>query len=299
MIVCDESYFPSLEAISKLHYAPEGEFVKDHSFVYHNGLFHLFSISGPAGTTWQDSGSEERFSHSISSDLVNWEFTEHVLAINWYGKEDKSKIWAPFVIEHNGVFHIFYSGISYNEPRKSPGDYTIRTCHAVSKDLKTWEKRPAVPPPPEGIVECQDAHVYHDAETGKFYLYCIGGSNRVTGVIVRTSTDLETWRPAKVCFRIRLEDMPYRSTHPTESPFVLKHEGNLFLLLNDGYAVGNEPDGGFTGFRPYGQRLPGFACEVLRFGNRYLRSAVHGSRGYYRLVMCEMQIEGLDIRFIT
>jgi sucrose-6-phosphate hydrolase SacC (GH32 family) len=298
MIQRETANCPATEDFASLHYAPQGEFVKDHSFVFHEGVYHLFSISGTAGTTWRDPGSEERFSHSISEDLVKWEHVGHVLCKGWHGEEDRDKIWAPFVMEHDGLFHMFYTGICYREPGNPNGGYGKRMCHAVSRDLANWEKRPTLPPPPEGISEAQDAHVYHDPETARFYLYCIGGDGS-PGVLVRTSDDLETWSPGRLCFRIRMEDISYRSTYPTESPFVMRHGRYVFLLLNDGYAVSDKPDGGFTGFRPYGQRLPGFACEVLQFGSRYLRSAVHGPKGYYRLVMCEMEIAGLEIRLLT
>jgi hypothetical protein len=39
-------------------YAPPGEYVKDHTFVYHEGWWHFYSISGTAEYAWAYTGCE-------------------------------------------------------------------------------------------------------------------------------------------------------------------------------------------------------------------------------------------------
>ena len=110
--------------------------MKDHTFVYHDGWWHLYSISGTAGYCHAFTGNEETFSWSVSKDLVDWEFLgvcarfplrsakqvyptnesltvmKHPLGGKWYrsgcfGARDRWKLsfteieWVP-----DGAFHI-------------------------------------------------------------------------------------------------------------------------------------------------------------------------------------------------
>ena len=93
-------------------YAPPGEYMKDHSFVYHDGWWHLFNISGTAGYYHGYNGNEETIAWSISRDLVAWEFRGHVLhASQWPGYFDQHEIWAPFCMKAPDGFYMFYTGI--------------------------------------------------------------------------------------------------------------------------------------------------------------------------------------------
>lgn len=53
-------------------YAPCSEYIKDHSFIFHDGWYHLFSISGTEGFYHGYTGNEETISWSISIDLIHW-----------------------------------------------------------------------------------------------------------------------------------------------------------------------------------------------------------------------------------
>ena len=52
-----------------------------------------------------------------------------------HGECDGDGIWTGSVIEHEGIFHFFYTG--YNRQSTSP--QTI--CKATSKDMKIWDKK--------------------------------------------------------------------------------------------------------------------------------------------------------------
>lgn len=93
-------------------YAPRGEYIKDHTLLYHDGWYHLFSISGTEGYYHGYTGNEETFSWSISKDLVNWEMRGHVLhASQREGAFDQRQVWAPFCTKTNDGFYMFYTGI--------------------------------------------------------------------------------------------------------------------------------------------------------------------------------------------
>ena len=94
---CESTSMPDPTQCS---YAPPGEYMKDHSFVYHDGWWHLFNISGTAGYYHGYNGNEETVAWSISRDLVEWEFRGHVLhASQWPGFFDQHEIWAPFCMK--------------------------------------------------------------------------------------------------------------------------------------------------------------------------------------------------------
>ena len=94
------------------NYAPPGEYMKDHSFIYHDGWYHLYNISGTAGYYHGYTGNEETVAWSISKDLVNWEFRGHVLhSSHREGTFDQHEVWAPFVLKADDGFYMFYSGI--------------------------------------------------------------------------------------------------------------------------------------------------------------------------------------------
>ena len=159
-------------------------------------------------------------------------------------------------------------------------------CLATSRDLAHWEKHSASEPVCGGWG--QDPHVLNDEDRGRFYLY----STSKDAVIVRESEDLLDWTRPRTCLRCSLQDVPWATAYPVEAPFVLKHEGVYFLLLHDGYATCGHPVDGWSGVRPYRGRMPGFAGEVIRIGDRYIRTGVAGNRDYYRLRMQEIAFEG-------
>ena len=93
-------------------YAPLGEYVLDHSILFHDGWYHLFAISGTEGYFHGYNGNEETVSWSISRDLVDWEMRGHILhASQRKGTFDQHEIWAPFCLKAYNKFYMFYTGI--------------------------------------------------------------------------------------------------------------------------------------------------------------------------------------------
>ncbi|MEO5617633.1 MAG: family 43 glycosylhydrolase [Candidatus Eisenbacteria bacterium] len=107
---------------------------KDFSIVKRNGLYHLFYIRNnstlPFGSTQKDLG------HATSADMYFW--TQHPPVLSTRpGFFDNSHVWAPSIVERDGVYYMFYTGVA-----DSAGLHALdqRTGLASSTDLFTWNR---------------------------------------------------------------------------------------------------------------------------------------------------------------
>lgn len=288
-------------------YAPPGEYMKDHSLVHYDGWWHLFSISGTAGYCHAYTGNEETISWSISKDLVNWEFRGHVLhASQRKGHFDQHEIWAPYVIQEQGKFYMFYTGIIH--PRRFMSYQKIGHQHkfdftghketqglAISEDLTSWEK---VSPIDTGLgVPGRDAHVVYDEEQKRWLLYSTGQKVHDFGeAYVSQSKNLVDWEFIGVCARFpMMENIPYT---PTESLTVMRHpiNGKWIMLGNWHYAVSDNPeDFSVHEVRKYdftfNDSKPdiGFAGEIVQHEGRWYRSGVIGMNDHWLLGFTEIE----------
>ncbi len=165
---------------------------------YHDGTYHIFSLTPPQGTTVYPARLRTTWSHTVSKDLVNWEELPTAL----YPSDDEtapdaSGIWTGAVIYGEGKYHIFYTGYSL----KCTYQQTI--CHAVSDDSITWEKDPDNPVviPKVDLYEpldWRDPYVFYNEEEKKYWMLLSGRKNtgpvtRRGCVILYTSDDLNSW----------------------------------------------------------------------------------------------------------
>lgn len=307
-------------------YAPCGEYIKDHSFVFHDGWYHLFSISGVRGYYHGYSGNEETVSWSISKDLVEWEFRGHVLhATQRQGAFDQHEVWAPFCYQANGQFYMFYTGVihpvrpmeyrrlGHDHPWVSRGHRETQGL-AVSSDLTYWDK---VSDFGKGLgVPGRDSFITYDDSRGKWLIYSTLG---VLQVHVAESSDLMRWTPLGLCAEFpRLtvkgslgrtaEDMQPMSHNLAESLTVMKHplNGKWILLANWHYILSDDPlrfDG--SAAREYDRDWNGkpadmgFACEIVQHNGKWYRSGTMGRRDYWRLGFTEIEwVEGGAFRVV-
>jgi beta-fructofuranosidase len=136
------------------------------------------------------------------------------------------------VIEHQGVFHFFYTG--YNRQSASP--QTI--CKATSTDMKSWDKsggNPLISPDPRWYetVDWRDPYVYRDEEAGCFKMLISarlkeGPQFRRGCVAVATSDDLEKWEVGPPLASSML-------THCPECPEIFKL-GDWWYLIESRYS---------------------------------------------------------------
>jgi hypothetical protein len=124
---------------------PIGYRAKDFAFIRHEGLYHLFytrrNVSVPPDSTEKDLG------HAVSADLISWTHLAPVLPArpdNW----DNRHIWAPHIVESDGIFYMFYTGVN-----QTPGvfQYHQRIGLATSTDLLNWNRLD------EPVFSCEDA----------------------------------------------------------------------------------------------------------------------------------------------
>ena len=114
------------------------------------------------------------------------------------GTPDKSACWTGSVIEHRGLFHLFYTGGNFDE---KTGWQTV--CHATSEDLIHWDKNPANP-----ILRAddrwyepndwRDPFVYWSERDDRFHMLITarsktGWPQRRGCLALATSGDLSSW----------------------------------------------------------------------------------------------------------
>ncbi len=179
-------------------YAPKrGAAAGDTMPFYHDGKWHLFFSQPPVGAWEYVERARVSTAYLQSDDLVNWKVMPDAFGPGAHGDCDGDGIWTGSVIEHEGVFHFFYTG--YNRQSASP--QTI--CKATSTDMKTWDKsggNPLISPDPQWYetVDWRDPFVYRDEEAGCFKMLISarlkeGPQFRRGCVAVATSDDLDHW----------------------------------------------------------------------------------------------------------
>ena len=270
------------------YFAEPGGALIDHSFVIEDGKIHVFYNRGYIGYDWP-----ERFvdsiGHAVSEDLIHWDIKPPVLTAQKGGHDDY-QVWSPGVVEHDGCYWMFYTGVNYNIAQAP--------CLAKSKDLYHWERSGSSPLfipgewcpwSPDKWSDGRDGMVFAD-DDGTFYMYycssCImeDGSG-ATAMGIASSRDMYHWKD-EGCFR--LEECKLSP----ESPYVIKHNGLYYMFYTNCekggtyYATSANP---ITGWVEKGEALPGVSCsEVFEFkGKWYISGCAHKGGGMHFLVLYE------------
>jgi beta-fructofuranosidase len=143
--------------------------------------------------------------HAVSQDLVHWKILPDALApSNEEGAWDDLTTWTGSIIQHEGIWYMFYTGTNHAENGKIQ-----RVGLAVSDDLISWKRHsggPLITADPRWY-EPFDLALWHEVTwrdpfvfkwDGKFHIYltarCNTGPIDARGVIGHAvSTDLYTW----------------------------------------------------------------------------------------------------------
>ena len=182
-----------------MYFEPKCGAVEDVIPFYYHDEYHLFYLIAQS----EYENFPERlctpWGHIVSKDLLSW--TELPHAITPGGKDgspDKSACWTGSVIEHEGLFHIFYTGGNFD---RKTGWQTI--CHATSRDLIDWQKDPRNP-----ILiaderwyepnDWRDPFVYWSDKDTCFHMLItarnkVGWLQRRGCLALATSRDLQSW----------------------------------------------------------------------------------------------------------
>jgi hypothetical protein len=272
---------------------------KDFSLVKKDGYYHLFFIRN--NTTKPAALTETDFGHAISTDFYHWTQLPVAFAVD-LGEWDNVHIWAPSVFEHDGLWWMFYTGVT-----SWPGEYagTQRIGVAVSSDLVTWN-RYAEPVfdasrtswgwwnPGSSTPAFRDPFVMPDpAHPGGWLMYYTGsyGADTAATVVGVASSDgdLGVWQDLKP---LLITWRAYTFNVLTESPHIFRHNDLWYLFLT---SSSGQPLSFYTSTDPVGDpaawtyrgRLRNmlgfdtsawFASEFFADGTHDLFTCINGDR---------------------
>ncbi|MEV7268560.1 family 43 glycosylhydrolase [Micromonospora aurantiaca] len=234
---------PARGASTRVYDPSAGEsttwYYNDHTLVRHEqtGVWHLFGITHAEPGAPQD---EKVFGHATAPTPTG-PWTKRPVALAADPGAGEQWIWAPHVVHHNGVYHMFYAA---GNP-----DYARYRMHlATSTDLFTWTRSSANPLFTDGW-EGRDPMVTRVGDRWVMYYTATSspsGGNHV--VAYRTSTDLRSWSGRAIAYT-----SPHtgRAGGQTESPFVVRRGEWWYLFV---------------------------CCDGTDYGAAYRRTAVYRSR---------------------
>ena len=265
-------------------------YLNDHCLVHNDGLWHFFGIVGNRPEAELNGlPSETSFAHATSDNLRDWDVHPDVMACAGVWPELVSVI-APFVIEHDGLFHMLYAGIDEHG--------TQRICLATSRDLWEWERyadNPVIVPSvswskwpgfgldaPDGKASfggCRDPHVIR-LDGGGFVAYWVSllqdrfGPDMVC-VAASISHNLVNWQEVGPVFSMRAWHRP--CTREVESPCVVAKDGRYWLFFKHGWwtnVVASDSPFDFGG------------CEPMRLGYSHAAEVLHWN-GQWWITHCK------------
>jgi len=241
-------------------------YVNDHCLIFAHGLWHLFFIEGTVSSMpWSRPGNEVLIGHATSSDLIDWLPQRPALSTGPVGSLDASHVYAPYVVERDGLYYMMYTGA---EGAFANGEHLFL---ATSTDLYNWSRYSAAPillPDtswalyhPQGYngtsggpVSSRDPHILRNDRYGYVCYYVTmlkatpshpGRDGEYSCVAAATSRDLIHWvdhGPVLVRPTLVGADSIYL---PPESPCVVERNGSYYLFWKGErgtwYTVSDDP----------------------------------------------------------
>ena len=180
------------------------------------GIWHLIGIMGKG--TWE---SEQSLFHCSSDDLYGPYakhsplLTEKPCLRSDPSRNQRPQKHAPFVVERDGLYHLFY---------RRPWGTILRV---ESRDPYNWNG------PGRLVFEENDARDICILQIStEFYMYycmhhMVDGIDR-SCIMLRKSRDLITWSASQI---VHYDSMHSAHHSYLESPFVLSAEGGYFLFI--------------------------------------------------------------------
>jgi Glycosyl hydrolases family 32 N-terminal domain/FlgD Ig-like domain len=230
---------------------------KDFALVKRDGLYHLFYIRRNVLLPYVQAESD--LGHAVSKDLWSWTQLPGVIPArptNW----DQTHIWAPSLVEQDGVWYMFYTGVS-----DVPGQTSLyqRTGIAISTDLMSWNRLDAP------VWSCgnapwswcdslnantgfRDPHVMADpAHPGHWLMYTTTFPESDHGGMVldvaSSDGDLTQWSDVGPLW---ITNRAYTGNVLVESPHLFDHNGLWYLFFTTG---SSQPISFATGANPVGE----------------------------------------------
>ncbi len=185
----------------------QDKWVWDFWFAQDGSDYHMFylqadrALQNPDLRHWHVS-----IGHAVSDNLRDWEILPDVIAPAQGPAWDDYTTWTGSVIQHAGLWHLFYTGSTQAEK-----GLVQRVGLATSPDLITWTKystSPLIEADPRWYEQLdlqawhdqawRDPWVFQHPDTGDFHAFitgrCADGPADERGVIAHArSSDLLTW----------------------------------------------------------------------------------------------------------
>jgi predicted GH43/DUF377 family glycosyl hydrolase len=224
--------------------------LKDHHVFWYDEYYYLVSIYVPR---------ENRFAYARTQDFCDWEDMTPIMAERTRGEWDEGAIWAPFVLEEEGTYYMFYTGMTRN--------YTQSIMVATTSDPSdpdSWEREGMIFQPdhedmlwdPESWADCRDPTVIKVEDV--FYMYYTG-MDQSGGIIglASAASPLGPWQDWGAVFE------PIEGFTP-ESPTVAYKDRTYYLFYNqpgisEYFRIGGTPAGPWIDGSPF---TPGWAHEI-------------------------------------
>ena len=224
----------------------EDDDIADHTWVRdHAGTYHLFFHNEGRGAPWI-------IEHYTTRSLDQIDYAGVALTAE-PGAWDAGGAWAPHVIEVEGTYYMFYTGLDGIQPGA-----TQRIGLAVSDDLTHWTRVPGnrcAGTQGDGCVydcnetwtrwsqsgpndrQCRDAFILRDDLHDRWLLFATARSTNGHGVVtVAFSPDLVTWSGAgfiNATRRLAGGVGAQITGGQCENPFVIPRDESYTLLFTD------------------------------------------------------------------
>lgn len=213
---------------------------KDHAVIRKDGVWHAYSIYVCIDQTPPCDTTPRGLMHLTSTDLKNWTEVGYVVPPGTAGAWDDYDTWAPSVVERNGTYYMFYTGVDQN----GSGTLVQKIGIATSTDLNTWVKYGSNPVincddftwaywdetnNADGAA-CRDPYVFWDQGEHQWVMLLSGRTGAGTMVIaLATSEDLLTWR--------EYGTIPTTANGTAESAHYLEHSGTHYVVYTDNQTI--------------------------------------------------------------
>lgn len=181
-----------------VYYKPEDGWAADFIPFYWQGEYHLFYLKDYRDKANRGEGTP--WFHLGTRDFVH--FADYGEALPRGTEEEQDLyVFTGCVYEHDGLFHIFYTG--HNPHLRAAGKPEQAVMHATSPDLMRWEKDPANPISFADFEryephDWRDPFVFWNEETQEFWMLLAarikeGPFHRRGVTALAASKDLQHW----------------------------------------------------------------------------------------------------------
>ena len=214
---------------------------KDFSVIKVDDLYHAFYIKTNTST-----GAETVLGHATSPDLWNWSFPADSFQVAPGPAWDDANVWAPSLIEKNGTFYMFYTGVS-----AADGIQRIGVASTTDRLLSNWTRLQ-----PDWVFECNDVgwarcdpNAFRDpfvmpssglpGDPGWLMYYVTHPAaadvcDYVVGIGHASGNSMTNWTDLKMLWDTHLV------SSTIESPHVIYHDPFYYLFFTDDWIPGTD-----------------------------------------------------------